>query len=96
MLAFYASRVRHQEQVLISSGSAIAAVAPSLNASQDEIAVSLEAVFVLNPITLLTFPAIGTALHMTQTQFGLWSALATPSRDQKHHQFWSSVYMALP
>jgi len=33
-------------------------------------------VFALNSIALLTFPAIGIALHMTQSQFGLWSALA--------------------
>jgi hypothetical protein len=31
---------------------------------------------VLNSIALLAFPAIGAVLHMTQTQFGLWSALA--------------------
>ncbi len=30
----------------------------------------------LNSVALLTFPTIGTSLHMTQTQFGLWSALA--------------------
>ena len=60
----------------ICGGSAIAAVAPITNASQEEIAVSLGTVFVLNSVALLTFPAIGTALHMTQTQFGLWSALA--------------------
>ena len=60
----------------ICGGSAIAAVAPITNASQEEIAVSLGTVFVLNSVALLTFPAIGTALHMTLTQFGLWSALA--------------------
>jgi len=60
----------------ICGGSAIAAIAPITNASQEEIAVSLGTVFVLNAIALLTFPAIGTALHMTQSQFGLWSALA--------------------
>ena len=60
----------------ICGGSAIAAIAPITNASQEEIAVSLGTVFVLNSIALLTFPAIGTALHMTQAQFGLWSALA--------------------
>jgi len=27
-------------------------------------------------VALLLFPAIGSALHMTQTQFGLWAALA--------------------
>ena len=60
----------------ICGGSAIAAIAPITNASQEEIAVSLGTVFVLNSIALLTFPIIGAALNMTQTQFGLWSALA--------------------
>jgi len=60
----------------ICGGSAIAAIAPITNASQEEIAVSLGTVFVLNSVALLTFPAIGAALHMTQPQFGLWSALA--------------------
>ncbi len=60
----------------ICGGSAIAAVAPITNAVEEEIAVSLGTVFMLNSVALLTFPAIGTALHLTQTQFGLWSALA--------------------
>jgi uncharacterized membrane protein YadS len=38
--------------------------------------VSLGTVFVLNSVALLTFPAIGAALKLTQTQFGLWAALA--------------------
>ncbi|MGA7246040.1 MAG: putative sulfate exporter family transporter [Terracidiphilus sp.] len=60
----------------ICGGSAIAAIAPVANATEEEIAVSLGTVFALNSVALLVFPAIGTALHMTQTQFGLWSALA--------------------
>ena len=60
----------------ICGGSAIAAIAPITNATQQVIAVSLGTVFVLNSVTLLTFPVIGTVLHLTQTQFGLWSALA--------------------
>jgi uncharacterized integral membrane protein (TIGR00698 family) len=60
----------------ICGGSAIAAIAPILNAGEEAIAVSLGTVFVLNSVALLTFPAIGTALHLTQTQFGLWAALA--------------------
>ena len=60
----------------ICGGSAIAAIAPITNASQEEIGVSLGTVFILNSIALLTFPVIGTARHLTQTQFGLWSALA--------------------
>jgi uncharacterized integral membrane protein (TIGR00698 family) len=60
----------------ICGGSAIAAIAPIMNANEEEIAVSLGTVFVLNSVALLAFPPIGVALHMTQTQFGLWAALA--------------------
>ncbi|HUA91299.1 MAG TPA: putative sulfate exporter family transporter [Terracidiphilus sp.] len=60
----------------ICGGSAIAAIAPITEANDEEMAVSLGTIFVLNSIALLTFPLIGTALRMTQTQFGLWSALA--------------------
>lgn len=60
----------------ICGGSAIAAVGPIADASEEEMAVSLGAVFILNSVALFLFPAIGYALHMTQQQFGLWSALA--------------------
>lgn len=60
----------------ICGGSAIAAVAPVAEAEEEEIAVSLGTIFVLNSIALLLFPAVGLLLHMSQTQFGLWSALA--------------------
>jgi len=60
----------------ICGGSAIAAVGPIADASEEEMAVSLGAVFILNSIALFLFPAIGYLLHLTQTQFGLWSALA--------------------
>ncbi len=33
-------------------------------------------VFVLNAIALFVFPALGHALHLTQTQFGTWSGVA--------------------
>jgi uncharacterized integral membrane protein (TIGR00698 family) len=60
----------------ICGGSAIAAVGPVLGATEDEMSVSLGTVFMLNAIALLTFPAIGMALKLSQTQFGLWAALA--------------------
>jgi uncharacterized integral membrane protein (TIGR00698 family) len=60
----------------ICGGSAIAAVGPITGASDDEMSVSLGTVFILNSIALLTFPAIGMALHLSQQQFGLWAALA--------------------
>jgi len=60
----------------ICGGSAIAAVSPIIHADDEEIAVSLGTVFVLNSIALLIFPFIGILLHLSQPQFGLWAALA--------------------
>lgn len=60
----------------ICGGSAIAAVAPVAEAGEEDMAVALGTVFTLNAIALLLFPLIGWHLHLTQTQFGLWSALA--------------------
>lgn len=60
----------------ICGGSAIAAVGPIAAANEEEMAVSLGAVFILNSIALFLFPIIGYALHLTQSQFGLWAALA--------------------
>jgi uncharacterized integral membrane protein (TIGR00698 family) len=60
----------------ICGGSAIAAVGPITQASDEEMAVALGTVFVLNSVALLIFPAIGSALKLTQSQFGLWAALA--------------------
>jgi uncharacterized integral membrane protein (TIGR00698 family) len=60
----------------ICGGSAIAAIGPITHASDEEMAIALGTVFVLNSVALLTFPPIGSALKLTQSQFGLWSALA--------------------
>src|SRR5579863_114969 len=60
----------------ICGGSAIAAVGPISNASDEQMAVSLGTVFMLNSVALLTFPQIGAALKLSQNQFGLWAALA--------------------
>ena len=60
----------------ICGGSAIAAVGPIACASEEQMAVSLGAIFILNSVALLAFPPIGWALHLSQPQFGLWSALA--------------------
>jgi uncharacterized integral membrane protein (TIGR00698 family) len=60
----------------ICGGSAIAAIAPIAGAGEEELAVSLGTVFILNSIALFVFPPIGAALHLSQVQFGLWSALA--------------------
>ncbi|HET9802710.1 MAG TPA: putative sulfate exporter family transporter, partial [Candidatus Acidoferrum sp.] len=60
----------------ICGGSAIAAVGPILHADDEEMAVSLGTVFILNSVALLLFPPIGGLLHLSQSQFGLWAALA--------------------
>ncbi len=60
----------------ICGGSAIAAIGPILQANEQEMAVSLGAIFILNSVALLIFPPIGGALNLSQTQFGLWAALA--------------------
>lgn len=60
----------------ICGGSAIAAMAPVIKAKDEEIAVSLAAVFALNAVGLLLFPPLGHLLGLDQQQFGLWAALA--------------------
>ncbi|MHB1673530.1 MAG: YeiH family protein [Acidobacteriaceae bacterium] len=60
----------------ICGGSAIAAISSIIRPEEEEMAMSLGTVFILNSVALLLFPAIGFALHLSQTQFGLWAALA--------------------
>jgi uncharacterized integral membrane protein (TIGR00698 family) len=60
----------------ICGGSAIAAVGPVANANEEEIAMSLGTVFILNSVALFLFPWLGYRFGMTQEQFGLWSAVA--------------------
>jgi uncharacterized integral membrane protein (TIGR00698 family) len=60
----------------ICGGSAIAAVAPTLRAHEDEITVALATVFVLNAVALFVFPVVGHAVGLDQEHFGLWAALA--------------------
>ena len=60
----------------ICGGSAIAAISPVIKAEEKQISVALGTIFILNSIALLLFPVIGHALNLSQTQFGLWCALA--------------------
>lgn len=60
----------------ICGGSAIAAIGPVAGAKDEEMSVSLGTVFILNSVALLLFPAIGTYFGLSQSQFGLWAALA--------------------
>lgn len=60
----------------ICGGSAIAAVGPVLKANENEMAVSLGVIFVLNAIALFIFPPLGHLSNMSETQFGTWAAIA--------------------
>lgn len=60
----------------ICGGSAIAAMAPVIKASDEDISVSLATVFSLNAVALILFPFAGHLVGLDQQQFGLWAALA--------------------
>ena len=60
----------------VCGGSAIAAVSPVIRAKENQISIAIGTVFILNSIALFIFPAIGTALDLSQTQFGMWCAIA--------------------
>ncbi len=78
----YVIQVSRKSAFLISAGtaicggSAIAAVGPLTDANEEEMAVSLGTIFILNSVALFLFPLIGLELHMSQANFGLWAALA--------------------
>ncbi len=60
----------------ICGGSAIAAVGSVTGAGEGEITVAMGTVFLLNAVALYLFPAVGHALHLSQTQFGTWAGVA--------------------
>lgn len=60
----------------ICGGSAIAAISPVIKAEEKQISVALGTIFILNSIALFLFPVIGHAMNLSQTQFGLWCAIA--------------------
>lgn len=72
----------NKTSILISSGtaicggSAIAAVAPVLDASETEVGAAVGAVFLLNAVALLLFPFLGHHLHLSEYQFGVWSGIS--------------------
>jgi uncharacterized integral membrane protein (TIGR00698 family) len=60
----------------ICGGSAIAAVGPVMDAGEKEMSVALGTVFVLNSVALFIFPIIGHYFALSQSQFGIWAAIA--------------------
>ena len=60
----------------ICGGSAIAAISPVIKAEEKQISVALGTIFILNSAALFLFPFIGHQLHLSQSQFGMWCAIA--------------------
>lgn len=60
----------------ICGGSAIAATAPVVKASDEEVAQSISVIFLFNVLAALTFPTLGTVLGLTNDGFGLFAGTA--------------------
>ena len=60
----------------ICGGSAIAAVGGVMKANENEMAVSLGVIFILNTIALFIFPPLGHLFNLSQAEFGTWAAIA--------------------
>ncbi|MGQ1786811.1 MULTISPECIES: YeiH family protein [unclassified Saccharicrinis] len=60
----------------ICGGSAIAAVSNVLHPKNHQVSFSLVVIFMLNALALFIFPYIGHHLHLSQTTFGHWAAIA--------------------
>ncbi len=60
----------------ICGGSAIAAAAPAIKASDEEVAHSISTIFLFNVIAAFLFPFLGHVLGMNDTTFGLWTGTA--------------------
>ena len=59
----------------ICGGTAVAALAPIIESKKEDLASSIAIIFLLNLIAIIVFPFIGTALDLTQQQFGVFAAL---------------------
>ena len=60
----------------ICGGSAIAAIAPTIDADNNDVAYAMSATFLFDMAMILLFPLMGRALGMTDEAFGLWAGTA--------------------
>ena len=60
----------------ICGGSAIAATAPVIEADDREVAYSISTIFLFNIAAVFLFPAMGRAMGMSDTGFGVWAGTA--------------------
>ena len=60
----------------ICGGSAIAAIAPTIDADDNDVAYAMSATFLFDMAMIVLFPIIGKALGMSDEAFGIWAGTA--------------------
>lgn len=60
----------------ICGASAIAAVAPIIEAKEEEVAYAISTIFLFNVAAALLFPILGRAMGLSDAAFGLWAGTA--------------------
>lgn len=60
----------------ICGGSAIAAISPTIEAEDSDIAYAISATFIFDIVMVVLFPIMGRALEMTDLGYGLWAGTA--------------------
>lgn len=60
----------------ICGGSAIAATAPVIRAKDEDVAQAISTIFLFNIIAVFIFPALGHAIGLSDTGFGMWAGTA--------------------
>ena len=60
----------------ICGGSAIAAIAPTIDADDNDVAYAMSATFLFDMAMIILFPIMGQAMGMTDQAFGIWAGTA--------------------
>jgi uncharacterized integral membrane protein (TIGR00698 family) len=60
----------------ICGGSAIAAIAPTIDADDNDVAYAMSATFLFDMAMIVLFPIMGMALGMSDQAFGIWAGTA--------------------
>ena len=60
----------------ICGGSAIASIAPVIDAEDRDIAFAMSATFIFDMLMIIVFPLVGHALGMTDQAYGIWAGTA--------------------
>lgn len=60
----------------ICGGSAIAAIAPTIDAKDSDVAYAMSATFLFDMAMIILFPIIGNAMGLTDIAYGLWTGTA--------------------